>query len=112
MFNSALYQGASEHVQLGPLFNSFGLVRTHCPCRLDFQLHSLCFHRSSPLSCHPCRHERTQEEIESNFKKSPDSKIIVLSDSENRTDLDPMFLIVHQASFVVFIIVYLIVYLT
>ena len=53
-----------------------------------------------------------KKKIESNFKKSPDSKIIVLSDSENRTDLDPMFLIVHQASFVVFIIGYLIVYLT
>ena len=53
-----------------------------------------------------------KKKIESSFKKSSDSKIIVLSDSENCTDLDPMFLIVHQASFVVFIIVYLIVYLT
>ena len=53
-----------------------------------------------------------KKKIESNFMKSPDCKIIVLSDSENRTDLDPMFLIIHQASFVVFIIFYLIVYLT
>ena len=39
-----VFQGAStasEHVQLGPLFNSFGLVQTNRPCRLDFHLHSL-----------------------------------------------------------------------
>lgn len=66
-----VFQGASEHVQLGPLFNSFRLVRTNCPCRLDFHLHSLCFHCSSPLCCHPCRHERTQEEDWVKLKEIP-----------------------------------------